>query len=76
MASNNGAAANAIGSSAPTSYKIPLSIFPVAAARTKPSAIPLRSMIAPSPMINRKTAAGFAPSAMRIPISRVRRATE
>ena len=49
MASNNGAAVKAIGSSAPTSYKIPLSIFPVAAARTKPSAMPLRSMIAAFP---------------------------
>src|SRR4029077_4798431 len=70
------ALANAGGSNAPTSKRIPLSIFPVAAASSRPRASPLKSMTEPSRIINRNTIPGCAPSAMRIPISRVRRATE
>src|SRR5437764_13176294 len=52
----SGATVNAIGSSAPTPYRIPLKIFAVAMASNRPMASPLINMMEPSHIIIRNTA--------------------
>ena len=75
-ARTSGAAVNATGSNAPTSYKIPLRALAVAIESNSPITTQLTNMMDPSRMIIRNTVQACAPSAIRMPISRVRRATE
>jgi len=69
------ALAKAGGSNAPISNKIPLRIFPVAAA-SQDEASPLKSMTEPSAHEQAQHHPGLRPSACESRFSRVRRATE
>jgi Xaa-Pro aminopeptidase len=63
------------GSVALTPYRSPAMARVAASAATTPIASPAPASAIPCPTTRRKTSAGRAPNAMRIPISRVRRFT-
>src|SRR5688572_21989757 len=67
---------NAIASKAPMPYNIAVRSRPTAAPISAPIASPATVTTAPRDASTRSTAARGAPSAMRMPISRVRRLTE
>ena len=72
---HNGAIVKANGSNELTSKRILLTSLPVPSAKSKPSPSPAASITRPSRRIIHCTVLRCAPSAMRMPISRVRRAT-
>src|SRR5262245_51046616 len=75
-ASASAAIAKTAGSVGLTPKSSDLSVRVTANAPTRPSATPPPARRTPSPTISRRTASAGAPSASRIPISRLRRATE
>ena len=68
-------AAKVTGSVGRTPYNILLISLESSRAPTKPAAVPASACIIPCRTTIRSTAARLAPSAMRMPISRVRRDT-
>src|ERR1022692_636995 len=75
-ASTSGAARNVTGSAGFTPYSSAASKWVSAAAPANPMAMPVSAIRRPLPATIRSTSAERAPSAMRMPNSRVRRLTE
>src|SRR5437660_11860374 len=67
--------ASTIGSNGLTRYSRPLTSLPSPAAITTPIRSPIAAVRIPSRSISRRTLPAVAPSAIRMPISRVRRHT-